>query len=345
MPMPKPGQTPTYPAPEDSFLDCSFSNADNVNSDSIQRDSTIWFEDGNIVAIAQNTAFRFHKGVLALHSQVFRDLFSFDGCPVVHVTDTSYDFRELLRELYCGGVTHLNPSATVTFSVLAALARLSHKYQLDQLLDAVLHRLRRTTFMTHFDAWARSGGFHADLSPLALRPRHAVEALNLFRRLGAPARAMVPVALYGCCQLPAAALLAGTARDDGCATQERLAPRDLELCFEAKARLTQATVRVTMALADFVEARISLGCAAPKLCLDSLAALLSSTQGTMRFKIGADALNGCFGKDMDTYVYLGRICGVCAKALRGAHQTFLRDAWEALPWMTQTSIEDWDCED
>ena len=251
---------------------------------------------------------------------------------------------------------HINPSARVTFSTLAALARLSHKYELEQLLTAVLHRLQRTTFTTHFDTWARSGGFRAALSPLALRPRHAVEALNLFRRLGALARDMVPVALYGCCLLPPAALLRGTPRDDynqgGGGTRERLAPRDLELCFETKARLTQASVRVTLALADFVEARISLvcaggkaECAAPKVCLDSLAALLTATQGTMKGGIGADALGGCFEREMDTWVYLGRICGVCAGALRGAHGRFLREAWEALPWMTQTSVEDWDCED
>lgn len=82
--------------------------------DSVKRDSEVWFEDGNIVVIAQNTAFRFHKSVLSLHSSVFSDLFSIpqpspageetlDGCPVVHVSDTSYDFRELLRAIY-GGV-------------------------------------------------------------------------------------------------------------------------------------------------------------------------------------------------------------------------------------------------
>ena len=80
---------------------------------SIKRDSDIWFEDGNVVVIAQTTAFRFHKSVVSLHTSVFRDLFSipqpspvgeesFDGCPVVHVSDTSYDFRELVRAIYCG---------------------------------------------------------------------------------------------------------------------------------------------------------------------------------------------------------------------------------------------------
>ena len=90
---------------------------------SVQRDSTIWFEDGNVVVSAQNVAFRARKSVLSLHSQAFRDLFAvpqpskaednsstaqpgdtFDDCPVVRVTDTSYDFRELLRAIYHGGV-------------------------------------------------------------------------------------------------------------------------------------------------------------------------------------------------------------------------------------------------
>ncbi len=84
--------------------------------DSIKRDSEVWFEDGNVVVIAQNTAFRFHKSVVSRHSPLFRDLFSmprpslaaeeadetFDGCPVVRVSDTSYDFRELLRAIYGG---------------------------------------------------------------------------------------------------------------------------------------------------------------------------------------------------------------------------------------------------
>ena len=62
-------------------IDATMGDGTSVNaapdgSDSIRRDSDVWFEDGNIVVIAQNTTFRFHKGVLSLHSQAFRDLFS-----------------------------------------------------------------------------------------------------------------------------------------------------------------------------------------------------------------------------------------------------------------------------
>ena len=93
-----------------------------IPPDEIQRDTDIWFEDGNVIVIAQNIAFRFHKGVLSHHSQVFRDLFLvpqpsgstassidiLDGCPAVRVSDTSYDFRELLRAIY-GGVRYVAP--------------------------------------------------------------------------------------------------------------------------------------------------------------------------------------------------------------------------------------------
>ena len=97
--------------------------------DSITRDSDVWYEDGNIVVIAQTTAFRFHKSVVSHHSPVFRDLFSvpqpsptaageeagpsaetFDSCAAVRVSDTSYDFRELLRAIYGGVRLVLSPS-------------------------------------------------------------------------------------------------------------------------------------------------------------------------------------------------------------------------------------------
>ena len=90
------------------------------NSESFERDSKFWLDDGDIVFVAQNTAFRFHKAVMSLHSSASPNIFSnfpqhseslvpdeaadkiCDGCPVVRVPDTSYDFRELLRVIYEG---------------------------------------------------------------------------------------------------------------------------------------------------------------------------------------------------------------------------------------------------
>lgn len=81
--------------------------------DGVQPDPELWFEDGNVIVVAQKTAYRFHRGALSRHSEIFRGLFTvpqpeasstqtMDGCPVIHVTDSSYDFKHLLRVVYDG---------------------------------------------------------------------------------------------------------------------------------------------------------------------------------------------------------------------------------------------------
>lgn len=68
-----------------------------------------WFDDGNVVLIAEDTLFRVHRGMLAHHSVVFRDMFmiplpeefeQIEGCPVVHLTDGERDLGVLLGTLY-----------------------------------------------------------------------------------------------------------------------------------------------------------------------------------------------------------------------------------------------------
>ncbi len=77
---------------------------------------SLYIEDGDIVLsvgeVAHDTAwlFRIHRGLLAYHSPVFRDMLSlgphssdmqYDGVPLVHIPgDNSEDFAELLMILY-----------------------------------------------------------------------------------------------------------------------------------------------------------------------------------------------------------------------------------------------------
>ncbi len=85
------------------------------DSDSdVQKDDQVWFSDGNIIVVAANKiAFRVHKSILSLRSEVFSDLFSLayaeaataetmDGCPVVHFSDSSEDIHHLFLVLCCG---------------------------------------------------------------------------------------------------------------------------------------------------------------------------------------------------------------------------------------------------
>lgn len=79
-----------------------------------ERVDALWFPDGNIVVIAGAAAFRVHQGILSRQSEILKDVFNMppplpsdttvpkevDGCPVVHVSDTPFDFQQLLHALY-----------------------------------------------------------------------------------------------------------------------------------------------------------------------------------------------------------------------------------------------------
>ena len=92
-------------------------------SSDILHDPDFWFNDGNIVMVAKDhypdarlTGFRVHMGVMSRHSEVFKNLLcqlllrlkegegvvTIEGCPKMLVTDSHYDFKQLLHALYDG---------------------------------------------------------------------------------------------------------------------------------------------------------------------------------------------------------------------------------------------------
>jgi hypothetical protein len=69
----------------------------------------LWFEDGNIVLISSDIAFRVHRGILSRHSQVFRHMLTIpqpdnspkvEDCPVVHLSDSGEDVKYFVNALY-----------------------------------------------------------------------------------------------------------------------------------------------------------------------------------------------------------------------------------------------------
>ena len=91
--------------PRDMISTCEASK-DSV--DSLKRSKEFWIEDGNIVLVAGETAFRVYRGLLALQSTIFADLFAssspsaeerYDDCPVIRLTDSPQDLTHLLRAL------------------------------------------------------------------------------------------------------------------------------------------------------------------------------------------------------------------------------------------------------
>ena len=73
-----------------------------------KRSEEFWIPDGNVVLIAGDTAFRVYRGLLAMQSTVFADLFassspmaeeSYDDCPLIRLTDSPQEVAQLLRIL------------------------------------------------------------------------------------------------------------------------------------------------------------------------------------------------------------------------------------------------------
>ena len=76
--------------------------------ENFERDSDFWFEDGNIILVAQSIGFCVYKGPLIKHSPVFRDMLSLpqdvdsstphtpSGPPIVHLQDHPNDVRYFL---------------------------------------------------------------------------------------------------------------------------------------------------------------------------------------------------------------------------------------------------------
>ncbi|KAJ6589833.1 hypothetical protein DFH09DRAFT_908850 [Mycena vulgaris] len=127
-------------------MSCPPAKRQRTENASITR-SDIWHNDGSLVLQADNTQFRVHWGVLALHSSFFRamqsvpqppDQPSVDGCPVLEMQDAVQDIEHLLKVLY--NPTFLLQTA-LPLPIIAALIRLGRKYEFQDLLDAAVERL------------------------------------------------------------------------------------------------------------------------------------------------------------------------------------------------------------
>ncbi|KAI0784299.1 hypothetical protein C8Q75DRAFT_810354 [Abortiporus biennis] len=136
---------PPPPSPPPSPPDSSKTESPITHSDEW------WFWDGTIVVIAEDTAYRVHKGVLSLHSEVFKDMFqigqqssaeTFEDCPMVHVSDTASDFSLILKIIYFGGQTcYLEKDSVLELSTIQTMFVLGRKYNIPYIHRDALRRL------------------------------------------------------------------------------------------------------------------------------------------------------------------------------------------------------------
>ncbi|KAI9058578.1 hypothetical protein FKP32DRAFT_1680317 [Trametes sanguinea] len=304
----------------------------------LKRDPDVWFDDGNVILVAQSAAFRVHESVLARHSNVFKCWFSglctrrhsprhgperLDGAQVLRLDAeaTAYDLKQALSVIY--GLLQVHDGAELTFSIVAALRRFAVDYEMFSLADAS-RRLLGPSFPRTLAEWDT----HAQRSlPFNQGAHQAIEALNLvwLDAWEDETDEYFPAAIYHCARLPDDVLRAGAARADG--TREALDERSARLLRHAKAQLKELGARMR-ARSGELQWRIHRRCYELG-CRGAFESGMIAPEG-----LAADELAG--GNVMDRWAdeVIGelegksRICGECAKWAREYHDNLREDIWK-----------------
>lgn len=125
----------------------------------------LWFSDGNVILEAGKSRFRVHQSILAIHSSVFKDMFTLpqgtngheaeDGCPVARQGGGCREYIEgplcaavcLRSEYRCGLMVtsgRLYPVGTKPpIPFVVSLLRLGTKYMIQTLRDESIQLLKR----------------------------------------------------------------------------------------------------------------------------------------------------------------------------------------------------------
>ncbi|KAH8103356.1 hypothetical protein BXZ70DRAFT_1062729 [Cristinia sonorae] len=203
----------------------------------------LWFEDGNIIIVAENLGFRVYCGLLASISSVFMDLFSLsqpeghelvEGCPVVRVTDSEADMKPFLTVIYNGSsIWKFNSTLPHYWAYTRSILLMSHKYQCEALLE---EGKRKLSELVPSDIRVRD----------RVRPRiesdDFISVANVARFLDM--RAVHRRALYECCQLDTIILTTGWVDEDG--FRDRLCAEDVQACLAGRVRLSQERIKVLL---------------------------------------------------------------------------------------------------
>ncbi|PIL28390.1 hypothetical protein GSI_09541 [Ganoderma sinense ZZ0214-1] len=315
-----------------------------------QKDPELWFEDGNVVIVAgTHAAFRVHAGVLSRHSEIFQNTFGvpqpplpspsdvIDGRPVVHVSDSAYDFKQLLHMLY-DGARFMPPDRSAAFGVLAAVARLGHKYHIEWVLEESKRRLRSIFRPASYEEWLKQERRGSHLVKTIPSPSW-IETLNLIQLLGETD--MLPIAIYQCCQVPSLLFGKGMKRADG--TAEMLDLPTIELCTKARVKLIQ---RQSTLNAETFCTGPSGSCKRRAECRRAIVESLYLGQ-VCRWPsicLAGDPTNGdqCIPHLIEGSEEGGDICDVCAAALMKRHENGKRKIWEELPTIIGVPVDNWD---
>ncbi|TBU45385.1 hypothetical protein BD309DRAFT_1017834 [Dichomitus squalens] len=311
----------------------------------LKRDEELWYEDGNLVLIANNVEFRLFKGPLVAQSLVFKDMLSLPQPPSLdnhsreHVSGPSYatvhlhgdslpDLRHFLR-MFVGHSIPFGGLSDPTYHQLSSVIRLAHKYQCEKLLGSCVDYLKRF-YHDNFEAWRDST---TCITPPNLERIHAIGVVNLARLLGQDK--MLPGALMACCLLETG-IVDGFEREDG--TRETLSNEDLARCMVGRAKLLEANVQATLRI---LHPEVHEDCMRRDTCGEVLLKLLKTLEeGTVLYSFRWDWTWTAYVEWADTR---RELCPRCFEMLgkEGRQKDQHSEIFNRLPAMMGIDVAHW----
>lgn len=219
----------------------------------------------------------------------------------------------------------------IPFSVLSALTRLGHKYELTSIVDEAMQYLEEL-FTADFDIWLELCQYREEKIPTFYfsdeEEAELFECVKLMRLTGKTA--MLPHALYTCCQLGLADILVGGERSAG--PYEQLGQEDVEHCIFGHVRLLQLSGNLLPGLV--AAAACAANCVSQEACSERLQILVQTVAVSNPALLTTDALAGLERRLCGRITALDCWTGLCDACHAGLAQTYLatqRDIWNKLP--------------
>ncbi|TCD63699.1 hypothetical protein EIP91_005104 [Steccherinum ochraceum] len=296
-------------------------------SESAYEQGLVWWEDGNLVLVAEYVAFRIHKSMLARKSQIFCDMFSipqpsnsdqYDGCPVVHMSDSAKDVSHVLSVLY-DSEKYIDPKEGIDFDVIAAMLKLGRKYQMDQLVNLAVTLLQTLYPPTlfHYDK-VLTVTFSG--RRVARKTSHHISVLNLARRF--ELHQLLPPAFLACSQFSYQELVNGP---PGNGEESLLSRADIARCLTGRVQLRARWMRRL----EFVQLTTpSVWCNYPARCRTALE--IWKKEHLWEFLQPSDTENA-----MENFYWLDRpgttgLCELCTRFFKDGDRKARQQTWNSL---------------
>ncbi|KLO16679.1 hypothetical protein SCHPADRAFT_847866 [Schizopora paradoxa] len=193
----------------------------------------LWFSDGSVVLAADEYLFKVHKGVLSLHSPVFKDMFElpdimdgsveggigtgedqemYEGLPLVTLAgDKGEDVVHLLRRVYDSRY-HNRESRNTPLKTVLALLLLSSKYEFKDIRNDVIYQISKLYPLEFGENVALEEAERGD--PQFGLERKESHFVLLHAALTSNAEIILPTLFYKCSMIPMPSILK-SCRDSG----------------------------------------------------------------------------------------------------------------------------------